>query len=601
MSLKLYVQRSQQIGGVLRLQSLDEEVVEFLKPLVDRYESLRFQFDYKTVHEWVTENNVEVVFPAPEDREEYERQVSLAVTPFTVNSPFTKANTFLPFQNYGMNLVVDDLRTQRGAHLQWGTGVGKTVAGTQVTQKMFEKDKIDLCILVCTRTKKPDWYDAYEQDTYLTVEQVEGERANRVKRYKESDAQVLVTNYEKLREDNKKKYDRTDILHVIEAIKNKRVLIICDEASRLGSISSTLTKGIARILKECKGAQLVTLTATPYSVSPLNLYQIMRLVAPDLSLSNDGKTTKGAFEDEYVKTWGMDPFTGYLVPKEWHRLGLLGKRILPCSSLALKSDPRIASQFPEKVEKLVHLEMSDEDRAVYKAVQKLLEEEVNESNQQSYVNQLRMLHCTMESCMGSDADLLSWVRENVQKKYLTTRQSLKYQKVLQLVTDILDEGEKVVLFTFWANAVLPFYLRDLQEDLGRDARFFVLKGGMKDDTIRQAIDGFNNYDGPCVFFSTDAGQEGLNLYAQNLINIEIPPTYKAYIQRRDRIDRVNSRSKGILSTNIFRFVTAGTVERADERRLNLRKKFNNTQADGDEALVVEDVDFFSLRSMMVGK
>ena len=124
---------------------------------------------------------------------------------------------------------------------------------------------------------------------------------------------------------------------------------------------------------------------------------------------------------------------------------------------------------------------------------------------------------------------------------------------------------------------------------------------MDTSQVTQNIKQFNSCQGPAVLITSDVGQEGLNLYAPYLWNIEIPRTYAEYKQRKDRINRADSKSKGIDRTWIYRPVASGTIEeRIDAKILRRRAEAEAIRGVVDENVNMEDTIDVGPRSLLFG-
>ena len=78
------------------------------------------------------------------------------------------------------------------------------------------------------------------------------------------------------------------------------------------------------------------------------------------------------------------------------------------------------------------------------------------------------------------------------------------------------------------------------------------------DYRRQARRSFRSDPDPCVFLTSDAGKDGINLpEATYLVEYESALTYETRTQRLGRIDRITSTAPSITCTT---FVLQGTVE-----------------------------------------
>jgi len=335
----------------------------------------------------------------------------------------------------------------------------------------------------------------------------------------------------------------------------------------------------------------LALTATPYTTSPLNIRNIMDIVAPGIPGVSD--LPRDAFKLTYGKK--IERYThGYsteLVVKEWDRtkLPLLGKKHENWTHIAMKSDPEIARQFPVSMPKRIVYELSDRDQEIYNWAEKRAQEKYNPDNphaSMAHINTLRMICNTVEGLKTGDS---AFAREIIEQfgDELSVESSSKYQLVSSMLETYFEADQKAVLFTFWTNGTLFPYLEQLKRDFGKDALILPIWGvGMSSETANDHIRQFNESKRPTVLITSDVLQEGANLYAPYLWNLEIPTTYSAYKQRKDRINRADSRSKGVEHTWVYRPVASGTVEeRIDAKVINRRN-----EAEAIRGVVDEDVD-----------
>ena len=150
----------------------------------------------------------------------------------------------------------------------------------------------------------------------------------------------------------------------------------------------------------------------------------------------------------------------------------------------------------------------------------------------------------------------------------------------------MESDEKVVLFTYWTHNTLFPYLRALKDKFGKNIPIYAIWGvGMSDDEQQAAIKAFNNHKGAAIFLSSDAGQEGLNLYAPYLWHIEVPRSYSEYKQRKDRINRGDSISKGITHTWVYRPIAYNTIEERTDQKVLLRR----SEAEAIRGVIDENV------------
>jgi len=612
----VYVQSSNLLNGTLRFSSLGTQLDA--KRYLDPYDTLRNRDLLPEFEEYVESLGLRLDF-ADEDSEILYNELSkVTKETYSVNSPFLSYNKLFPFQNIGLNLVWNQLKNQEFNRIliQWDTGAGKTLLSCLTSQKSFDEDKIDLVLVFCKKIKQYDWEQEYRRMTTLNVARVNSDsRAKRHKFYQETDAQVLVLNYEKARGPSmtrkpgeKKKtadYSRTDLEQILELAKDKRVLVIIDEAQKINTGTSLLSEGFDILLNRDKSTQCLALTATPYTTSPLNIRNIFATIRPDIPGVSD--LTRDAFK----RVYGKDLVTferGYvkeLYVKEWDRskLPLLGKKHERWTHIAMKSDPNIAKQFPETVPKRVLFELSDQDREIYNWAEEYAQEHYNPDNPVAnwgYIDTLRMLCNTSAGLLNSDGKFAKAIVEEF-RDVISIENSAKYQLIESELEEYIESGQKSVLFTFWTNGTLFPYLESLKKKFPDIPVLPIWGVGMKSDEVTRNIQIFNGTKDPAILITSDVGQEGLNLYAPYLWNIEIPRTYAEYKQRANRINRADSKSKGISHTWVYRTVATGTIEeRIDNKVLRRRAEAEAIRGIVDESVDLEDTIDLSPQSLLFG-
>ena len=598
----IFVQKSNVLNGVLRYSTLDDVVRE--KLLLDRYSTLKNRDRIDTFNAIVKENDYKLKFETKQAEEEYYQLLECSATPYEVNSPFLEDHNLFPFQHVGLNYVWKRLHSDNPRVLvQWDTGAGKTLLSCLTSQKLFDAGDVDLVLVFCKKIKQYDWEQEFRRMTHLDVARI-NEKMTRNKRhnfYKTNKNQVLVMNYEKVREGNmvkvkgerrkQRSYDRTDIIQVLEMIKGKRVLIIIDEAQKINTGMSLLGEGFYKIINNSEAKiNVLALTATPYTTSPLNIRNIFSIVDPNIPDVSD--MARDVFKRAYGLEFGMfnNGYIQELYVKEWDKskLSLLGKKHENWTHIAMKSDPIISAQFPESIPKKIVYELSEVDRAIYDWAEEQARARYNPDNpvaNWAYIDVLRMICNTTAGLKNSNG---KFAKEIVAEfgDDISIENSAKYQLIESNLEAYVESGEKSVLFTFWTNGTLFPYLEALRKKFGGIPILPIWGVGMSNEEVTNNIKTFNTTNGPAILITSDVGQEGLNLYAPYLWNIEVPRTYSDYKQRANRINRADSKSKGIDHTWIYRAVAAGTIEeRADAKILRRRD-----EAEAIRGIIDENID-----------
>ena len=605
-SKTVFVQKSKLLNGVLRYSTLDP-VTQALFDW-DSLGTLRNRDDVAKFDAVARENGITLDFEDDDARERYVALVACASEPYSVRSPFLDDHQLFPFQHVGLNYVWEQLHTDRpNVLVQWDTGAGKTLLSCLTSQKLFDAGDIDIVLVFCKKIKQHDWEQEFKRMTYLSVTRI-SDKLTRKKRhdlYENNTSNVLVLNYEKIREGNLTKakgqrkksisYDRTDLLQILSIIKDKRVLIIIDEAQKINTGRSLMSEGFSRLINSADHSSMtLALTATPYTTSPLNIRNIFEVISP--GITDVSSLSRDAFKLLYGKEFSYyrNGYVNEIYVKEWDRskLPLLGKKHEEWTHIAMKSDPTIRAQFPENIAKRVLYELSDSDREIYDWAEKVARERFNPDNvvaSWSSIDTLRMICNTTAGLKNSDGKFAQEIYAEFGSQ-LDIEHSAKYQLIENNFESYIENGEKAVLFTFWTNGTLFPYLEQLKKKFGTDVPVLGIWGvGMDSDTAARHIKTFNETKGGAILITSDVLQEGANLYAPYLWNIEIPRTYAAYKQRKDRINRADSKSKGISHTWTYRAVASDTIEeRVDGKVLRRRAEAAAIRGVVDEIVDMDD-------------
>jgi hypothetical protein len=611
----VFVEESRALNGVLRFSSMNTSFEE-LRLFLDKYDSLInndkiVEFDNKL-------SELGLAFQFEGDSESrYNLLLESVKNPFVVDSPFLKDHNLFPFQNVGLNVIWGALKQpQPRVLVQWDTGAGKTLCSCLTAKKLFTEDKIDMVLVFCKRgPKRIDWRDEFLKMTDLSVGAIgDWTRKQRHKFYKEFDSQVLILNYEKIRNATMKSngrgksktedWSRTDLQQILEMVEGKRILIVIDEAQKINTDTNLLSSGFSILLDREETTMCLGLTATPYKTSPLNIRNIFGVLVPDLNGVSD--LTPNEFKYEYGKEFDIfkTRWVENIYVKEWNqsKLPVLGKRHEKWTHIAMKSDPDIAKQFPESMAKKIPFELSTPEMDIYKRAEEIVKNSYNPSMGGAawgMVDFLRVLCNTPEAMYNSQ----SFIAKELVQQFghdFKTEDSAKYQLIEASIDTLLEADEKIVLFSFWTNNTLFPYLKALKAKYNGSVPINAIWGvGMSDDEQQDAIKSFNDQKGASILLSSDAGQEGLNLYAPYLWHIEVPRSYSEYKQRKDRINRGDSISKGITNTWIYRPVALGTIEERTEEKVLLRR----AEAEAIRGVIDENVSMeeeITIQSLLFG-
>lgn len=620
MPTTVFVEESRKLNGVLRFSSDGIALNgEPFNQYLDSLGSLRNYGGAKPLNNLFILTGAELKFLSAGAERFWKVLVNLD-DEFIVSCPFTQTKTLHPFQSAGLNVIWDAMtRGDRRFILQWDTGAGKTVAGSLTAQKLFEEGLIDKVLVFCEKVKIDDWVEDMRRDTFLKVDRV-SEKLTRAKRhnfYLSDDSDVLVMNYEKVRGPSKKRgqktanFSRTDLKEIAALINGKRTLVLIDEAQKINTDKNLLRSGFDYIINHHSDMRVLALTATPYTTSPVNIFNILDILSPHLN----GITTftRDQFKREYAKDYfvmSYGPWVNELKVREWDRkkLRLLGKAHERSTHIAMKSDPEIAKQFPKSVQKKLIFDLSEEDKIIYKFVLQMAQDRYNTeigAVQWGFVDILRMICNTSSSLLLSKSKIAEEVINHFGVEAFKIENSAKYQLYEKELEELFENNQKVVMFTYWTNQTLFLYAESFKKTFGKDVPIITHWGtGLDDDEKKIRRDNFNSISGPALFLTSDAGEKGLNLYAPYLYHVELPRMYSTFKQRSERINRADSKSKGIETTWTYWSTAKGTVEEKVEQKVILRKQEANLirgQRDSEEDMEDAEEVYLSPKDFLFDK
>lgn len=457
----------------------------------------------------------------------------------------------------------------------WATGVGKTHLGMAATAMAFEDDLIDLCLVVCESDKVDDWARKdFPRYTDLSVDRYMGDPKRRTK-MRELSPQVLVTTYETARNDicSFRPKKGTPVVQddgpltewLVET--GKRVVVIYDEATKLRTRSSKTHVAhdylINRVLRR-GGAhpKMLALSATTIEDDPEDWYNVGRILAPELV------GTVSGFERDYVAAFNEFGFQRKPIAfKNLTRADCeegvvpLVDRLAPIVIRKRKTDPDVVDHFPKMVEEpptMVPLDgrLLDFYQTVANTLDREAEKMTNPYKAQAFAwqsfNVLRQVAGHPMSLLHSNGVIQRTLAETVGENGLRALGAPKVEQMLRWAQRA--GGDQGVIFTFFGQSILPMLAQELQQ------HGFLIStnhGGLS--PARKAHERDDFLSGKTQFYlSSDCGAKGLNLGCGSLLlHYEMPLLYSTFVQRSNRIHRIDSTHA---SVTVNALVAKDTIE-----------------------------------------
>lgn len=457
---------------------------------------------------------------------------------------------------------------QSGILCVYDTGLGKTFVGMGLSVMLFEDDKIDLVLVIAERNKITDWRDDFTTYTTLNAHRYHG--TGRQKRLaKEKNLHVLVTTYETARNElmsYEKMPGKRSKGHKVDGplmealgLRNKRVLVIYDEVTKLRGRSSELHQAHAYALGQLRKGpfppRVLGLTATPMERDYEDAYNVARIVCPERMPTVD------VFERTFVDSrddYGRPRFkrSAENVFASLFQGLIMRKR---------KTDADVIEQFPQQIEEFVHIELRPDHAELYGAVEEIFDIMDGQTDTRTPFQQdadekrlyglLRLTAGHPQAHLHATNPTSQAICQIVGEDTLASIKSSKTEELLQLLKPLIKgQGAQAIVFTFFGNSVLRMLVDDLRK-AGYSVLSYCGSNSLKqnDDAKSAFINGEIE-----ILVASDAAAKGLNFQnAQYVFEYESALTFANRTQRINRVHRIGSKHG---SVTCYTLILDGTIE-----------------------------------------
>lgn len=303
--------------------------------------------------------------------------------------------------------------------------------------------------------------------------------------------------------------------------------LILDEAQCIKNPGTKQTKAI----KEIPARMRIAMTGTPIENKLDDLWSLFDFI-------NQGLLGTPKEFKVFAKGLKDNPY-GY---------SRLRKMIQPFLLRRMKTDPKIISDLPEKLEINEYTSLTKKQEALYK---KLLKEIETKLEMTEGINRKGLVLASImkfkQICNHPD--------QYLGRVEFKPSNSGKFLQLKEICETIYQKRERVLVFTQFREMTQPIadYLSIIFEREG-----FVLHGGTSVSKRQEMVDAFNGEAYvPFMVLSLKAGGVGLNLTAANhAIHFDRWWNPAVENQATDRIFRIGQKKKVM----VHKFVTTGTIE-----------------------------------------
>lgn len=465
-------------------------------------------------------------------------------TTFLGPEPVVPALTLTPYdyQNVGIKFMIDRLNNVGFVLNGDAVGLGKTIQSIGTMKWFVENRGARKILIICKKSIKTQWAEEIRRIAdwqKIPIYVTGGTKKKRMDAYKgiqESLTGILITNYHNFLNDaeeiNKVNYD----------------VCVIDEAHCVKARDGKMNDLIGQTVS---GKRTILLTGTPVMSKPDDIYGIVRMVAPNYF---------GTYEDfkaRYIRTeFGI---YGEQIIGAWH-LDELQERIQ--NFLIMRTADEVALELPKREAKKIVCDMDATQRRMQTYIEtrqeklKAQKEDIlrqyglNDRTKDiinKMVDREKVYNATLQF-IADDPAVFRYTRSakkgslNDQLKSMlpeSYKMSAKTEAAVDLISEIIDAGEKAIVFCHWASAARM--LRDRFSKI-EGASVVMYTGAESDEQRDMNVASFKFDPAVNIIIGTEAMAEGLNLQVcPFLINYEQADTHAIKEQRIGRIHRIGSR------------------------------------------------------------
>ncbi|MET8703852.1 DEAD/DEAH box helicase [Kitasatospora sp. NPDC004723] len=423
--------------------------------------------------------------------------------------------TLRPYQRRGLAWLDALGRLGLGAVLADDMGLGKTVQTLALLALEQERGARGPVLLVCPMSMVGTWQrEAARFAPGLRVHVHHGPDRTAP----DATADLVITTYGLVQRD---------------AAELRRVhwrRIVADEAQQVKNRSARQS----RALRSLRSGPRIALTGTPVENRLADLHAVLDFANPGLFGGPEAFRERFAIPVE--QTGSVDA------------AARLRRVTGPFLLRRRKTDPLIVQDLPAKQEFTVRCALTAEQAGLYRAVVTDLLERLGGLRGVERKGAVLAAIGRLKQVCNHPAQLLH-------DGTAVAGRSGKVERLVELLTEALAEGDRVLVFTQYAEfgtMLRPYLRRKLGEEV------LHLHGGVPRGRREELVARFQSPDGPRVFLlSLKAGGTGLNLTAANQV-VHLDRWWNPAVedQATDRAHRIGQRR----AVQVRRLVCAGTVE-----------------------------------------
>ncbi len=466
---------------------------------------------------------------------------------FNIPSDLNFPHPLYPYQIQGIKFLISN----NFALLADQMGTGKTVMSTTALRIMFIKGKVKKALIIVPLNLISVWENHLKEwAPELQFITIRGESHLRDITWK-LNSHIYLISYDTLRGDFKNRD------HLLEEFRKNLDIVILDEAHNIKNPDAVKTKAVKYISKFTKYRW--ALSGTPLQNNLRELISLYEFLNPDYQV-------EGSVSQEEAK-----------------------QLIQPIMLRRLKKD--VLKDLPEKLPpEIEKFQLNPKQQKEYEKIlntekeriEHLIDRHKNAKNYKFIIRQ-NLIHSIQR---------LRQVCNFPSKSY----ESPKMDRLLDILNELLSEGEKVIIFTNFVKEGVEKIAHNLKKNFGSNS-FVTYHGKMNHNQKKEAVKLFKEDPKRKIFLGTivTAG-EGLTLTeASYSIFFDLHWNPAKIWQAEDRIHRIGQKNK----VNIYNYVTENTVEehilkKLEEKRQMIENVIDDIEAQEEIVSINDLFDFIGL-------
>lgn len=475
------------------------------------------------------------------------------------------------YQRTGMEFMIDRINNLGWCMNGDAVGLGKTLESCGTMKWFVENRGVRKILITCKKSIKYQWGNEIRNITgwqnipiYITGDT----KAKRKKAYDgmaASQAGILITNYHNFLTDA----DQINALNFD--------LCILDEAHcvKRGKMNSLISETM-------RGKRTILLTGTPLLSAPDDIYGIVSMTDPNyFGAQEDFKeryivTEYGIYGEQIVGAIHLnelrEKIKKFYISRTAEEVDKDLPEVPPARIINVPMDSIQEKMYALVNERKEKLDQKKRDLLTQYGATSVTKAKIEELNDRGkmYIATLQFISDdpAVFRHLPTEKGLNKQLLELLPKNY---KMSAKTEATMEVVSEILASGEKVIIFCHYASTARMLKLQ-IEKELGEKPVMYT--GAEGDEQREKNIALFKEDEGASILIATEAAAEGLNLQVSRyILHFEQADTHAMREQRIGRIRRIGSKYKSVI---VYDILTSGSFDEVKLRKIARDKELSKS-------------------------